>query len=82
MWGSWGSALRELVLSFINKNTIPYTKNDFSAQSSFEFPNIDSNRIYLGGYSGGAISAWVTLVKLRDLVAAVWSIGTANWRCL
>lgn len=75
MWGSWGIALRELVLSFINKNTIPYTKNDFSAQSSFEFPNIDSNRIYLGGYSGGAISAWVTLVKLRDLVAAVWSIG-------
>lgn len=82
LWGSWSKALKDLLQKLIAGTVTPYTTNTFSQQADYTYPLVDSNRIYLGGFSGGAISTFAVLTELKDMIAAVFAcaaqvIGTA-----
>lgn len=77
-WGGWGNALRELILSLIQGNAPPYKTaycDENAMWENFTFPKINPNKIYGGGYSGGAFSIFCVLDKLRDIISGIWSMA-------
>lgn len=74
-WGTWAKALRQLLGGLIHKTANLYSDSTLSEIKNFNFPEVDPDRIYAGGWSGGAFSAFGVAYELRDMLAGILSYG-------
>lgn len=86
MWKRFNAAVEDLLISIIDNTVIPYKVMDSDTldcsdiDETYEYPNIDANRIYVGGWSGGAITALGYLFTFKHLIAGVYALAGQIYR--
>lgn len=85
VWKRHHAATKDLILRMINNSVTPYTvynssEKECSGAVGFAFPKIDTNRISVGGWSGGAITALGYLYSFRELIASAYIFAGQMYR--